>query len=62
MYIIITDLITLLSIYLLWNLHLSQTVGGIRLSLGKEIHPTPEDQGCVLGICELYDTNVLFFC
>jgi len=35
--IIIIDLITLLSIYLLGN-HLSQTVGGIRLSQGKEIH------------------------
>jgi len=37
--IIIDDLITLLSIYLLGNLHLSQIVGGIRLSQGKEIHP-----------------------
>jgi len=37
--IIITDLITLLSIYLLGNLHPSQTVDGISLSLGKEIHP-----------------------
>jgi len=41
MYIIIIDLITLLSIYLLGNLHLSQIVGGIRRSLGKEIHPIP---------------------
>jgi hypothetical protein len=37
--IIINGLITLLSIYLLGNLHLSQTVGGIRFSQGKEIHP-----------------------
>jgi len=35
----ITDLISLLSIYLLGNLHLSQTVSGIKLSQGKEIHP-----------------------
>jgi len=37
--IIIINLITLLSIYLLGNLHLSQIVGGIRLGQGKEIHP-----------------------
>jgi hypothetical protein len=37
----IVVLITFLSIYVLGNLHLSQTVGGIRLSKGKEIHPIP---------------------
>ena len=37
--IIIIDIITLLSNYLLGNLHLSHTVGGIRLSQGKEINP-----------------------
>ena len=39
--IIIIDLITLLSIYLMGVLHISQTVGGIRLSQGKEIHFIP---------------------
>jgi len=39
--IIIILLITFLSIYLVGNLHLSQTVGGIRLSQVKEIHPIP---------------------
>jgi len=39
--IIIIELITLLIIYLLGVLHLSQPVGGIRLSQGKEIHPIP---------------------
>ena len=37
--IIITDLITLLSMYVLGNL--SQIFGGIRLGQGKEIHPIP---------------------
>ena len=36
---IIIELITLLSTYLLGNLHLSQIVGGIRLSQEKETHP-----------------------
>jgi hypothetical protein len=36
--IIIINLITLLNIYLLGNIHLSQIVGGIRLSKEKEIH------------------------
>jgi hypothetical protein len=35
----ITDTATLLSIYLLGNLHLSQTVSAIRPSQGKAIHP-----------------------
>lgn len=39
--IVIIDLITLLSIYVLGNLHLSQYVGGIRHSEGLEIHPIP---------------------
>ena len=39
--IIIIGLITLLGIYLLGNLQLSLTAGGIRLSQGKEIHPVP---------------------
>ena len=38
--IIVVDSITLLNIYLPENL-LSQNVGGIRLSQGKEIHPIP---------------------
>jgi hypothetical protein len=37
--IIITDLITLLRIYVLGNLHLSQIVSGISFSQGKEINP-----------------------
>jgi len=37
----IVALITFLSIYVLGNLQLSQTDGGIRLSQGKEIHPIP---------------------
>ena len=37
---IIINLITPRRNYLLGNLHLSQTVGEIRLSQGKEIHPT----------------------
>jgi hypothetical protein len=37
--IIIIGLITLISICLLGNLLLSQTVGGIRLGQGKEIQP-----------------------
>jgi hypothetical protein len=37
--IVIVNLITLLSIYMLGNLPLSKTVGGIRLSKEKEIHP-----------------------
>ena len=36
--IIIINLITLLNIYLLENLHLSQIIGRIKLSQGKEIH------------------------
>jgi len=39
--IIIIDLITPISLYLLGNLHLSQTVGGIRLSQRKGIHRIP---------------------
>ena len=39
--IVVNDLITLLVVYLLRNFHLSQTVGGIKLSHGKEIHPIP---------------------
>jgi len=34
-------LITLVNIYLLRRLHLSQIVSGISLSQGKEIHPIP---------------------
>jgi hypothetical protein len=37
--IIIIDLITLPSIYVLGNIHLFQTVSGTRLSQGKEIRP-----------------------
>jgi hypothetical protein len=39
--IINSDVITLLSSYLLGNLHLSQTVGGIKFSEGKENLPIP---------------------
>ena len=35
------DSVTLLSFYLLENLHLSQIVSGITLSQGKEINPIP---------------------
>ena len=42
--IIITDLNTLLSVYLLGNLNLTYNVSGIRLSQGKEIHPIPYGQ------------------
>jgi hypothetical protein len=38
---VIIDLITLLRIYLLGNLHISHIFGWIRLSQGKEIHPIP---------------------
>ena len=38
-------LVTLLRIYLLGNLHLSQTVSGLRLREGKDIHSIPKDQG-----------------
>jgi prepilin signal peptidase PulO-like enzyme (type II secretory pathway) len=41
LHIIIINLITLLNIYLLGNIHLSQIVGGIRLSKEKEIHHLP---------------------
>jgi len=37
--VIVTDLITLLSICLRGNLHLSRILSGFRLSQGKEIHP-----------------------
>ena len=39
---IIINLITPLCISLSGNLHLSQTVGGIRISLGKESHSNPQ--------------------
>jgi hypothetical protein len=38
---LLLTIITLLSMYLLENLDLSQSVGGIRLGQGKEIHPFP---------------------
>ena len=43
--IVVVDLITLISFYLLGKLHLSQIFGGIKVSQGKEIHPIPEGQG-----------------
>ena len=46
--VVIVDLITLLSIYLLGNLRLFKTVGGIRLSQEKEIHPILCYQGACL--------------
>lgn len=42
---IIIDLIPLLSIYEVGNLHLTQTVSGIRLGERKEIHPNTQGQG-----------------
>jgi hypothetical protein len=42
--IITIDLITLLSIYLLTNLHLSQIVGEINFSQGKELRPILQGQ------------------
>ena len=39
--IIIINLITLLNIRLLEDLHVPQFVSVLRLSVGKEIHPTP---------------------
>jgi hypothetical protein len=56
--IIIIDLITLHSISLLGNLHMSQTVGGIRLSQGKQIHPNTKVKRRVLVICLLYTTRL----
>jgi hypothetical protein len=47
---VVVNLITLLSIYPLGNLHLSQTVGGIRPIQWKEIHPIPKLKGHVLEI------------
>jgi hypothetical protein len=43
--IIIIGLLTLLNSNMLEILYLSQTVGGIRLSQGEEIHPIPKGQG-----------------
>jgi hypothetical protein len=59
----ITVLITLLSIYLLGNLHLSQTVSGIKLSQGRKFILSAKVKGCVLGTGVLYDTSetVLLF-
>jgi hypothetical protein len=49
--VIVVDLITLLTIYVLGNFHLSQIIGGIRLSQAKEIHPiSPKDKTHVPGI------------
>jgi len=39
--VVVVDIITLLNVYLLGSLHLSQTVGGIRPSYVKQIHPIP---------------------
>ena len=39
--IIIIGLITLLSVSLLRNLHMSQTIGGVMFSQGKAISPIP---------------------
>ena len=52
------DLITLLSFYLLENLHLSQTVSGITLR-GRKFILSPKVKGYVLGICVLYDMFVI---
>jgi hypothetical protein len=40
-YYFISDVITLLSVCLLGNVHLSQTAGGVRFSEGKENRPIP---------------------
>ena len=51
------DLIAPLSIYLLGNLHLPQTVGGIKLS-GRKFILSAKVKGLVLAIGVLYDTSV----
>ena len=43
--VVVVELIALLSIYLLTNLHLSHTVGETNFSHGKEIRPIPQGQG-----------------
>jgi len=48
-------LITLLTVYLLGNLHLSQIIGEIRLSKEKENHPKPQD----LAACSRNFMNLL---
>jgi hypothetical protein len=57
--IIIIDLITHLSIYVLGNLHLSQTLGGIGTVRVKKFNLSLRSEGLVLEICILYDTSVL---
>ena len=57
--VVVIDWITLLSIYLLGKLHLSQILGGIRLSQANEIHPSCKVQERVLGICILYNTFLI---
>ena len=55
-------LITLLSMYVLGDFHLTWIVSGIRLSQVKEIYPIPKGQEMkrfVLGICVLCDTFVI---
>jgi uncharacterized membrane protein len=48
-------LITLLSIHLLGNLHLSQIVGGIRLFRWRKFILSPKVKGGVLGIIIIID-------
>ena len=56
-FIIIIDLITVLSIYLLGNLHLSHITGSIRPSQEKKNHPMPQVQ----AVCSMYLLTVTRF-
>ena len=58
-FVVVVDFITLLSIYLPGNLDLSQTIGGISLSLGRKFTLSANVKGSVLGIWVLYDTFVI---
>jgi hypothetical protein len=62
-FIIIIALITPLSICLMGNIHSSQTVGGVRLSQRKEIHPNPTINWHILRIYVPYNmfVTVLLF-
>jgi hypothetical protein len=56
--IIIISSITLPIVYLLGNLHLSQTVGRLDSVRGRQFIVNPKVKGHDLGICVLYDTFV----
>jgi len=55
----IIDLITLLSIYLLGNLHPSQTIGGLGSITGRKFILSPKDKWRVLETDVLYNTFVV---